>query len=234
MFLIFITICYLFNKLAHDNHRDVLFSPKTCALINSDTKFVQGIGYLRDGLYYLNNDLVPSNSQCLTVNTDDVPVNSSSQYNLWHNRLGHASVSKLKHINCIKPFLPTDNQLCLTCPVAKFTKLPFTSSHSSAKPFELIHLDIWGPYKVATRKKYRYFLTIVDDHTMMTWLYLLHHKSDYLSTFKMFHAYVLNHFSTTILTIRSDNALEFCDKEFQKFYMDQGIIPQTSCSYRPQ
>nr|GEY43521.1 ribonuclease H-like domain-containing protein [Tanacetum cinerariifolium] len=28
---------------------------------------------------------------------------------------------------------------------------------------DLIHLDLWGPYRVTSREGYRYFLTIVDD-----------------------------------------------------------------------
>lgn len=50
----------------------------------------------------------------------------------------------------------------------------------------------------------------------------------------MFHTYVLNHFSTKILTIRSDNALEFCDKACVQYYAKEGIIYQTCCAYRPQ
>lgn len=67
--------------------------------------------------------------------------------------------------------------------MSKFTKLPFPLSKSYASAlFDLIHLDIWGPYKEVTRGKYRYFMTIVDDHTRHTWVYLLQHKSDSLTT----------------------------------------------------
>ncbi|GKC32039.1 ribonuclease H-like domain-containing protein [Tanacetum coccineum] len=30
---------------------------------------------------------------------------------------------------------------------------------------ELVHLDLWGPYKVVSNEGHRYFLTIVDDFT---------------------------------------------------------------------
>ena len=53
------------------------------------------------------------------------------------------------------------------------TKLPYQlSTHTSDKPFVMIHMDIWGPYRVVTQKKYRYFLTIVDDFSRATWTYL--------------------------------------------------------------
>lgn len=44
------------------------------------------------------------------------------------------------------------HDLCLACPLAKFTKLPFTKRESRAsKMFNLVHIDTWGPYKVHYR-----------------------------------------------------------------------------------
>lgn len=64
--------------------------------------------------------------------------------------------------------------------MAKMTKLAFPTRNSHAlNTFDLIHTDIWGPYEVPTRGKFRFFLTLVDDHSRMTWVYLLERKSDY-------------------------------------------------------
>lgn len=93
--------------------------------------------------------------------------------------------------------------------MAKFSKLPFQLSDSHAlSSFYLIHLDIWGPYKVPTKGNHRYFLTLVDDHSRYTWITLLAYKSDFLSAFQTFHNYVKNQFATTVKQIRSDNALD--------------------------
>lgn len=119
--------------------------------------------------------------------------------------------------------------------MAKFTKLAFQLSEShAATAFELLHIDTWGPYKVCSRGKYRYFLTLVDDFSRFTWVYLLQNKSDYLCTISAFLNYVKKHFNTSIKFIRSDNALEFADRECKKFYAEHGIIHQTSCVFRPQ
>lgn len=133
------------------------------------------------------------------------------------------------------PHALSDAQLCLTCPMAKLSKLPFdlSDSHSPEK-FGLVHLDIWGPYKVPTKGNLRYFLTIVDDHSRYTWLTLLAYKSDFFSSFQTFFNYVKTHFSTTIKTIRSDNALEFLDNKCSQFFAQHGIVHQKSCSHRPQ
>ncbi|GJW71743.1 ribonuclease H-like domain-containing protein [Tanacetum coccineum] len=38
---------------------------------------------------------------------------------------------------------------------------------------DLVHLDLWGPYKMASREGFKYFLTIVDDFSRAVWV-LLH------------------------------------------------------------
>lgn len=105
-------------------------------------------------------------------------VSKTNQCVLWHNRLGHAPFEKLKQIGCIDNTVDVQG-VCLTCPMAKFCKLPFNVSKSCAtSAFELIHLDVWGPYRVSTRYKHRYFLTIVDDYSRATWVHLMKCKSE--------------------------------------------------------
>ncbi|GJV60549.1 cysteine-rich receptor-like protein kinase 8 [Tanacetum coccineum] len=93
--------------------------------------------------------------------------------------LGHVSDSKLKHIKELPLSVPKEClEKCLSCLMAKFTKLPYALSDShDVNIFDLIHIDIWGPYKVPTNGKFRYFLTIVDDCSRGTWVYLLEQKS---------------------------------------------------------
>lgn len=119
--------------------------------------------------------------------------------------------------------------------MAKFTKLPFSLSESVASElFGLVHIDLWGPYKESTREKYRYFLTIVDDHSRHTWLYLLENKYESLATLEKFLNYTKTHFNKPIKTLRSDNALEFTSHACKSFFDKNGIIHQTSCVHRSQ
>ncbi|GJZ23591.1 hypothetical protein Tco_0561050 [Tanacetum coccineum] len=54
--------------------------------------------------------------------------------------------------------------VCKSNCIAKQTKEPFPlSDHKSKNLGELVHLDLWVPYRVHSREGYRYFLTIVDD-----------------------------------------------------------------------
>lgn len=144
-------------------------------------------------------------------------------------------IPKLRQIPGVKEQLNLQNKVFLTCPMAKFTKLSFSLSESHAKElFELVHIDIWGPYKVCTKGKFRFFLTIVDDSSRNTWVYLLQHKSDSLKTLEEFLHCIENRFHKSIKFLRSGNALEFDTYACHQFFASHGILHQTSCVERPQ
>lgn len=43
---------------------------------------------------------------------------------------------------------------------------PFhTSIESTVACFDLLHMDIWGPFSTPSMSGHQYFLTIVDDHS---------------------------------------------------------------------
>ena len=222
------------HKLAQDNGCEVQFSPDKCTIMSATSKLVQAVGVLKDGLYFLTDKV---SNECYNVTQmPDKNVTSESTTILWHNRLGHAPLPKIHLIPELQHKVSVRSlPECVTCPVARFTKLPFQKSLSHAKaPFDLLHADIWGPYKVPTRNKYRYFLTLVDDCTRMIWVYLLQFKSEFLTCLKSFCSYIHNQFQASVKILRTDNALEFQDSICNQFYGVSGIFHQMSCAYKPQ
>ncbi|CAL9025353.1 unnamed protein product [Prunus brigantina] len=153
---------------------------------------------------------------------------------LWHQRLGHPSLARLKLLSNVLPSgtVSFENN-CDICPMAKQTRLPFPlSSISSNVPFALLHCDIWGPHKIKSHSGARYFLTIVDDYTRCTWLFLMTHKSETQSLLKSFFTFVRTQFHTTIMAIRADNGTEFLS--LRDFFLHNGVEFQRSCVYTPQ
>ena len=106
-----------------------------------------------------------------------------------------------------------------------------SSTHSSSSCFDLVHADIWGPYSTPSLNGSKYFLTIVDDYSRCTWVFLFSQKSIVASLIQSFYSLVLTQFHSTIKVIRSDNGLEFV---LQKFYNSKGIVHQLSCVETPQ
>ena len=149
-----------------------------------------------------------------------------SKETLWHHGLGHAPIRKIMTIEGLN-IKEEPSDVCLTCPLAKFTELPFVKHLLRAENmFDLVH---WGPYKVQYRGKFKYFLTLVDDYSRVTWVHLLELKSDAYDAIKSFAEMVHTQFKRKIKILRSDNALEFDDKRCKTFFENLEIIHQTSC-----
>lgn len=79
-------------------------------------------------------------------------------------------ISDLSNKSCCDLYCSIDSQ-------ARQTRLPFHDSHyESASLFDLVLGDIWGPYRVPSVSGVIYFLTVVEDKSRCTWMFLLDHK----------------------------------------------------------
>ena len=70
------------------------------------------------------------------------------------------------------------------------------------------------------------FLTIVDDHSRATWVYLMRTKDEVIKVFPSFVAQVENQYKVRIKAVRSGNASEL---KFSSFFQEKGIISYHSC-----
>ncbi|GJV10853.1 putative RNA-directed DNA polymerase [Tanacetum coccineum] len=216
------------HKIAKDSKFIVGFDESKCFLISQDLMDVKlmGIGRQVNGLYFfdkLEGNILHSN------------MSNSTLFN-WHDRLGHPSdqvLEELKHDLYLKNNI--DNKSCEICLKAKQTREPFPlSEHKSTALGELVHLDLWGPYKVVSKEGYRYFLTIVDDYSRAVWAYLLKSKEEVFDCVYTFFHLIKNQFHKSVKVFRSDNGTEFLNHKMTKFCGTNGIIHQTSCAYTPQ
>ena len=160
---------------------------------------------------------------------------SDSAFRLWHYRLGHPSSQRLTLLNNTVPRIKSCNNTkpfdCRICPLPKQHRLPFTHSSSiSLSCFDLVHVDIWGPYSTPSLNGSRYFLTLVDDHSWCTWVYLLKYKFDASTLIQSFFHMILTQFDVPNKVFRLDNELEF---SLSSIYASKGIIHQLSCVETP-
>ncbi|XP_010495376.1 PREDICTED: uncharacterized protein LOC104772464 [Camelina sativa] len=215
------------SLLNHDQY-SAHFFPFYCYIQESIQGLMIGRGNLMHNLYIYSNDRPFSASQ--SHFTGSLKVDGL----LWHQRLGHPSSDKLKHIPGISSLSSSllSESPCSVCPLAKQKRLSFESNgHRSTTPFDLVHLDIWGPFAVESVEGYKYFLTIVDDYSRVTWVYLLHNKSEVSVKFPLFLKLVETQYHTKVKKIRTDNAPELA---FTDLVNKHGIIHQYSCAYTPQ
>lgn len=106
-------------------------------------------------------------------------------------RLGHVPlnvVSKISSLELQKFYDESQyTDTCYVCPLAKQFKLPFPLSQSQDScAYELIHCDLWGPYKVPTCHGCKFFLTIVVDFSRDVWTILIPTKQHVIQYIKDF------------------------------------------------
>lgn len=214
------------SSLATQTHSTVCFTSTDCYLQDQYQKKGLVLGNIVGGLYQLSN--LPHMSSAFSAT-------QSSVFSLWHRRLGHVPSKVLSRISALHVACTVDTLSCGTCPLAKQCKQPFPLSQSQAtSPFDLVHCDLWGPYRVPTYNGCKYFLTLVDDYSRAVWTILLPTKQHASQSIKDFFAYVHNQFTTTIKCLRSDNGGEFLSKDLTDFFTSHGVLHQTTCPYTPQ
>lgn len=197
-------------KWALDTGHLVTFFPQHCFFKHHTNDSILAIGRVEAGLYHLQiNSPQPSLHTC--SNFEKVAINSvlskRQSSALWHLRLGHVSTPVLHKIPAITNSISDSHtKTCHICPLAKQSHLPFHVSTSHVTHiFDLIHVDLWGPYFHETSHGCRFFLTIVDDHSRAIWTFLLATKQHVFTQLTHFCAYVENQFHTTVKAFRSDH-----------------------------
>lgn len=159
----------------------ILMHPTFCILQDIQTGEIIGRGTERHGLYYVD-EIAQKGTVMLTAGT------TTQAAWLWHRRLGHPSAGYLK---LLFPNLDSLDLHCETCVLAKSHRQTFKSTNTRVNSsFSLIHSDIWGPAPVTGGHNFKYFLLFIDDHTRMTWVYFLHHKSEVFSKFSHFYTMI--------------------------------------------
>ena len=110
--------------------------------------------------------------------------NDSATY-LWHCRVGHIGVKRMKKLHADGLLESLDS--CEACLMGKMIKIPFSGTMERATDLlEIIHTDVCGLMSVDARGGYCYFLTFTDDLSRYEYIYLIKHMSETFEKFKEF------------------------------------------------
>jgi len=181
-----------------------------------------GVGSFSEGLYFWTH--FPSNfsfSSASFNKTSLCNLTTNEKNFIMHSRMGHST------------FFPYTQ--CSICPLAKQSHNLFPLGNTRANEIlSLIHVDIWGPYHTANHEGSRYFLTIVDDCSRATWIFLMQSKGQAYSHLKTFITLSKNQFGKSIKRIRTDNGRKFFSHDCTSLFSSHGIQHESSCIYTPQ
>jgi transposase InsO family protein len=215
------------SALVDDIDCRIIADRYNCIIEERTTGRRLGVGVRHKGLWYLDrHETDDALCTALTVVAGD----DEAKVILLHCRMGHMSFDTMSKI-FPEEMKKVDKEklVCDACEYGKHTRTSYVSRGlRSTSPFVLIHSDVWTS-PVVSISGMKYFVTFIDCYSRMTWIYLMKQKSEVLSCFKDFYAYIQNRFNIGIQIIRTDNGTEYMNHEFGNFLSEKGILHQTSC-----
>jgi transposase InsO family protein len=183
---------------------------------------------------------------------NDASSNQSDEsmklYRLWHSRLGHLGKNQLEKL--VKStsmsgldqlldfdFTVVDRSLCDGCELGKACRKSFSRFKQGELASEILdrfHADIKGPVNQPALRGERYVLTVTDEKSRRSFLFLLKKKSD--AADRIIHLCKRTQVETgkTLREFHSDNGTEFVNKELQSFFAHQGTRFTTTTPGTPQ
>ncbi|CAI7801240.1 unnamed protein product [Closterium sp. NIES-54] len=120
----------------------------------------------------------------------------SHQTLLWHHRLGHPSLPRLRGMasrvlvsglpRSLPPLPLGPAPTCVPCVEGRQRAAPHSSEFPPTEaPLQTLHMDVWGLARVCGQGHERYFLLVVDDYSRYTTVFPLRSKGEVTETFSL-------------------------------------------------
>ncbi|CAI7773571.1 unnamed protein product, partial [Closterium sp. NIES-54] len=164
---------------------------------------------------------------------------------LWHNRMGHPSISRLRAMSSqrlvfgLPRVLPSLPPLlappCGPCVKGRLRATPHSSSlRPTTEPFETLHLDVWGPASRPGPERESFFLVVIDNYSRYTTVFPLAKKSDVTSMLIWWLLTTADTRGRGVSCLHSDRGGEFCSSILARFCREQGIRQSWTLPESPQ
>ncbi|CAI7901540.1 unnamed protein product, partial [Closterium sp. NIES-54] len=173
-------------------------------------------------------------SSLYTLATEPSQVAASAQTLLWHHRLGHPSLLRLRGMysrllvsglpRSLPPLPPSPAPPCLPYVEGRQRAAPHSSSFPpTTSPLQTLFMDVWGPARVSEQSRERYFLLVVDDYTRYTTVFPLRSKGQIVDVLipwiRTVHLQLHEHFGQDlpVLRLHSNRGGEFSSNLLRDF-----------------
>ncbi|CAI7901402.1 unnamed protein product [Closterium sp. NIES-54] len=201
---------------------------------------------------------VAASSQVVTAASRSGPESApcscrllSHQTLLWHHRLGHPSLPRLRGMasrvlvsglpRSLPPLPPGPAPTCVPCVEGRQRAAPHSSEFPPTEaPLQTLHMDVWGPARVRGQGHERFFLLVVDDYSRYTTVFPLRSKGDVTEVLiDWIHAarlHLRESFGSDfpVLRLHSDRGGEFSSAHLGAFCCAQGIRQTLTLPASPQ
>ncbi|GJS22233.1 retrovirus-related pol polyprotein from transposon TNT 1-94 [Tanacetum coccineum] len=122
------------------------------------------------------------------------------------------------------------------CAMGKSKKKPHKpkSEDTNQEKLYLLHMDFYGPMRVASVNGKKYIFVIVDDYSRFTWVKCLRSKDEASDFIIKFLKMIQVRLKVPVRRIKTDNGTEFVNQTLREYYEKVGIYHETSVARSPQ
>ncbi|CAI7814027.1 unnamed protein product [Closterium sp. NIES-53] len=159
---------------------------------------------------------------------------------LWHHRLGHPSLPRLRGMasrvlvsglpRSLPPLPQGPAPTCVPCVEGRHRAAPHSSEFPPTEaPLQTLHMDVWGPARVRGQGHERYFLLVVDDFSRYTSVFPLRSKDEVtevlIDWIRVARLQLRERFGSDfpVLRLHFDRGGEFSSDLLRAFYRAEGI-----------
>ena len=212
----------------------VLLKDQAC-VINNKTGHTIGRVPLTNGLYRVDRETAAS-----TTAYSGIKVSSLDEV---HQKMGHISHQAAKRlveqkivlgIELDKESLP---MFCQTCAKAKPTRKPILKECANSPARQLgdkIHSDVWGPTTPTSYNVKSYYVSFTDDHTHWSMVKCITKKSDVVSRYKDYEAWLDTQHSCNIKILQSDCGGKYLLDDFNAYLKRKGTVRHLTVHDTPE
>ncbi|CAI7790184.1 unnamed protein product [Closterium sp. NIES-54] len=170
---------------------------------------------------------------------------------LWHHRLGHPSLPRLRGMasrtlvsglpRSLPPLPPRPAPTCVPCVEGRLRTAPHSSTFRLTEaPLQTLHMDVWGPARIHGQGHERYFQLVVDDYSHYTTVFPLRSKGEVPEVFIDWICGAPRQLSESfgsdlpVLRLHSDRGGEFSSDLLRAFCRAEGIRQTFTLPASPQ
>ncbi|GJZ40667.1 retrovirus-related pol polyprotein from transposon TNT 1-94 [Tanacetum coccineum] len=128
------------------------------------------------------------------------------------------------------------DHLCSACAMGKCKKKSHKpkSEDTNQEKLYLLHMDLYGPMRVASINGKKSILVIVDDYSRFTWVKFLRLKDEAPDFIIKFLKMIQVRLKVIVRRIRTYNGTEFVNQTLRKYYKKIDISHETSVAHSLQ
>lgn len=214
-----------------DSGLQVVFSGNVCQVFSGQQLVLSA--EKADGIYSLRAEVIRPHESANGAH-DDI-------FLLWHRRMGHVNfrtletMSKQQAVTGIPCFENGTRKTCTRCVEGKQSRDHFKPSSTGPRRsvLDLLHIDLCGPFPVASFGGSRYLLVIVDDGSRKVTPFFLRYKDEATDAVINFINQAETQTRLRVKRIRTDNGKEFVNRRLDSYLQHLGIVHEKTTPYSP-